>query len=188
MRELNLTTDDLAAALGVTRSAVGHALRGRTRINTDQLLTLSTTLECSPTWLLIGDQHGAELDPGITPLYQWEVARQLGKGMKPDNDSVVDWLPSPDPHRTYIAFSVPHLISVADHFAEGDRIYIDVDLEPEHMRFVLALIDGEPMIRRYLKEGGQAFLAPTNPNWPAQPTPAEQAEIIGVITQRIQKL
>tara|TARA_Y100000310_G_scaffold317015_1_gene369432 strand:- start:216 stop:428 length:213 start_codon:yes stop_codon:yes gene_type:complete len=56
MDEREITQQDIADALGVTRGAVGHWLCGRREPTLSQFLELSDALDVSAGWLLAGEQ------------------------------------------------------------------------------------------------------------------------------------
>ena len=55
MDERDITQQDIADALGVTRGAVGHWLCGRSEPTRSQFVELSDALDVSAGWLLAGE-------------------------------------------------------------------------------------------------------------------------------------
>jgi len=55
MDERDITQQDIADALGVTRGAVGHWLCGRREPTLSQFVELSEALDVSAGWLLAGE-------------------------------------------------------------------------------------------------------------------------------------
>lgn len=66
------------------------------------------------------------------------------------------------------------------HLLEGDIVFIDPNSTPSSGRVVAALIDGEPVLRTYMVEGGRGFLRAENPNYPRQ-LPIRELLIQGVV-------
>ena len=55
MAEHDLTQQDIADTLGVTRGAVGHYLVGRRDPSINQIIELAACLDVSVGWLLAGE-------------------------------------------------------------------------------------------------------------------------------------
>ncbi|MBU2524460.1 transcriptional repressor LexA [Patescibacteria group bacterium] len=64
---------------------------------------------------------------------------------------------------------------------EGDLVIADRKLEPKHKDIVVALVDGENTVKRYISKGGVVYLKPENKNY--QPIfPRAELYFQGVVT------
>jgi DNA polymerase V len=75
------------------------------------------------------------------------------------------------------------------HIHPGDILIVDKALEPASGSVVIAVLDGEFTVKRYLRKGKKTFLMPENPEFP----PVEigenmTVEIWGVVTYVIHKV
>lgn len=55
--------------------------------------------------------------------------------------------------------------SNAPAYDQGDSVIIDPELPPTPGDMVLALVEGNPLFRRYRERGAELELAPLNPDW-----------------------
>jgi SOS-response transcriptional repressor LexA len=53
-------------------------------------------------------------------------------------------------------------------YREGDLVQFDTDIEPEHGKYVIAILAGanEAIFRQYVVDGGIKYLKPLNPQYP----------------------
>jgi repressor LexA len=66
------------------------------------------------------------------------------------------------------------------HILEGDIVFIDPNRMPSSGRVVAALVDGEPVLRTFVNDGGRNYLRAENPNYPRQ-VPVRELVIQGVL-------
>lgn len=72
---------------------------------------------------------------------------------------------------------------------EGDAIVVDRSIEPHHDHIVLAVVDGEYMVRRLYRRGRTIRLMPENDRYrPLEMTEGRELVIWGVVTAGIRKL
>ena len=72
---------------------------------------------------------------------------------------------------------------------EGDILIVDKSLEPSSGKIVIAVIDGEFTVKRWIKKGKQYFLQPENPNFPTiELSTSSDIQIWGVVTAVIHSL
>lgn len=72
---------------------------------------------------------------------------------------------------------------------EGDTIVVDRSIEPQHNHIVLAVVDGDYMVRRLYKRGRTIRLIPENEHVkPLDMMEGQELVIWGVVTVSIRKL
>ncbi|MDQ3919677.1 MAG: translesion error-prone DNA polymerase V autoproteolytic subunit [Acidobacteriota bacterium] len=79
--------------------------------------------------------------------------------------------------------------SMAGEIHDGDLLVVDRSLEPRHGDVVIACVDGEMTVKRFVVEGGRRLLAAENPAYPAVELGGEREFLIwGVATHCIHGL
>lgn len=69
---------------------------------------------------------------------------------------------------------------------EGDTLILDRSIRPRHNHVVLAVLDGENMVRRLYKQGQTIGLMPENEKFrPIKLAEGMELQIFGVVTARI---
>lgn len=72
---------------------------------------------------------------------------------------------------------------------DGDLLVVDRSREAAHNRVVIAALEGELLVKRLVRRGGKAYLAPANPEYPEiDITHREYVHIWGVVTYVLHKL
>lgn len=72
---------------------------------------------------------------------------------------------------------------------DGDLLVVDRSREAAHNRVVIAALEGELLVKRLVRRGGNAYLAPANPEYPEiDITHREYVHIWGVVTYVLHKL
>lgn len=70
----------------------------------------------------------------------------------------------------------------------GDILVVDRSIQPVNGKIVVAVINGEFTVKRFILRGGRAYLMPENPKFPAIPIDASaEFRIWGVVTYVIHK-
>lgn len=78
---------------------------------------------------------------------------------------------------------------IGDGMFEGDLLIVDRSLKPGPGRVVIAIVEGDLLVKRLLNEGGSPVLASSNPNYPPLTFSEEaQLEIWGTVTHVIHYL
>lgn len=73
--------------------------------------------------------------------------------------------------------------SMAPGITDGDLLVVDKSLTPAPMAVILAVVDGEFTVKRYLREHSRVILIPDNPAFPRIIiTEAERFQVWGVVT------
>lgn len=72
---------------------------------------------------------------------------------------------------------------------DGDLLIVDRSVDATHNRVVIAALDGELLVKRLIRRGHRAWLAPANPDFPEiEITSREYVHIWGVVTFVLHKL
>lgn len=82
-------------------------------------------------------------------------------------------------------------ISMEPRFRDGELIFIDPAVPPEHGKFVIVRLeaDQEPVFRQLIIEGGRRYLKALNEDWPERVTePGESAVYCGVVIFKGEKI
>ncbi|EJO48750.1 LexA family protein [Enterobacter sp. SST3] len=197
---LGMTQAELSEKMGVTQGAMGHWLNGRRSPSLAEVGTIFKILEIS----------GATLNPDGTftvaddlthppvkqqyeyPLFTTLQAGQFAQGTALTERDSLQWVAS-----TKKAGPSSFWLEVSGHsmtapqgtrpsFPEGMLILVDPSEVVDHGDFCVAAIhnDSEVTFKRYVREDGQPWLEPLNPNPRYQSIPCnEDCRIIGrVIT------
>lgn len=172
MEELGVTQTDLARAMGVTRSAVGHYLHGRRPISSQDAAVMCKTINCSMAWLFEGTDGNVERGPDVgrmVPELDWIAAGRPEVVAEPSASSdPITYHPSPYAGRPRLFALRVRGASMEPRFREGDLIYVDPDEEARHGSYVVVVMDdsNEATFKQLIIEGGQKYLRALNPNWP----------------------
>lgn len=87
----------------------------------------------------------------------------------------------------FLRASGDSMIGVGIH--DGDLLVVDRSIEAANNRIVIAALDGELTVKRILRRGKRAFLAPANPAYPEiEITEREHVHIWGVVTYAVHRL
>jgi len=71
----------------------------------------------------------------------------------------------------------------------GDILIVDRAMEPNNKKIVIAVVDGEFTVKRFIKEDSKILLVPENPDYTAiDICSGSELEIWGVVTYVIHKL
>ena len=72
---------------------------------------------------------------------------------------------------------------------DGDILVVDRSVEATHNAIVVAIVDGEPTVKRLYRQNSQIQLCPDNPAYPIMRISSEQSlQIWGVVTGVVRKL
>ncbi len=94
----------------------------------------------------------------------------------------------PHPSSTYILRVAGDSMSDIGIY-EGDFVVVDRSLDPVNNDIIIASVNGEFTIKRFLKKDNQIILAPENPNYqPIIITPGTELMIWGVVTGVLRKI
>ncbi|MFA9488972.1 MULTISPECIES: LexA family protein [unclassified Mannheimia] len=196
-KELKLTQKDLATALkGVSHVAVSQWESSTTKPNSENILDLSTVLQCDISWLLRGNGESNVLPASLgmtkVPLISYIQAGQW-TGIDDFRETCGDYeyiLTDLDVSENAFALEIKG-DSMEPDFIEGDRVIIDPDVQPHAGEFVAAINgDYEATFKKYrpledLDEyGRQHFeLIALNPDYHKLSTLKQEIRIIGTMVE-----
>ena len=183
MKELNLTQEELANKMGITRAAVTHYLAGRRVPPLKQFERLANILKTDVPWLYLGsslenptDIKNEALVPTHfpIPLLEWELVAQFPDLTKIKQEKFSEWVPRfhIDKTPTFgLRIENDSMISPSGHnksFHPGDIIIIDPNAIAQHGKFVVAVLPKakEATFKQYVVDGGIRYLKPLNPQYP----------------------
>ena len=171
MEELGLQQKHLASRLGISRSRLGHYIRGRRPVSADFIVEVAQALGCSASWLLEGDasvERGPDIRASVPELDWVQAGRPESLCESSTLEDARDYHPSPFPSRPCLFCVRIRGASMEPRFREGDLVYIDPEEEPTHNKFVVVLLDGhtEATFKQLIIEGGRKYLMALNPDWP----------------------
>ena len=196
-KELKLTQKELATALkGVSHVAVSQWESNTTKPNSENILDLSTVLQCDISWLLrgTGESNVVPASVGMTkiPLISYVQAGQW-TGIEDFRETCGDYdYILTDLEVSSYAFALEIKgDSMTPDFVEGDIVVIDPTEPPRAGEFVAAINgDYEATFKKYrpLGEvdnfGREHFeLIALNPDYPKLSTLKQEIRIIGTMVE-----
>jgi SOS-response transcriptional repressor LexA len=104
---------------------------------------------------------------GEVPLISWVQAGAWGEGDFASDDAE-SWLMCPAPHSEHTFALTVRGISMEPKYRDGDVIYVDPAVLPEHGKNVVVRMAGQEQatFRHLVVEGDKMFLQTLNPDWP----------------------
>jgi SOS-response transcriptional repressor LexA len=194
MQELQLTQEELARKMGVTRSAVAHYVQGTRQPPLRQMVKLAAALKTDPSWLQFGKTQESVI-----------AVKQSSK--KGNQIPILEWHETPDysPNQSYSkkleffnysnvecyaiqikgdAMISPVIGGIS--FNLGSYAIIDPNKIPEHGNYVLSSLGNkkEAVLRQYIEEGGIVYLKPLNTQY-ALMQMQRSTKILGVVIANI---
>ena len=119
------------------------------------------------------------------PLITWAQAAAWAELIERfDPEDAEQWLPCPLPCSRHSFILRVQGESMAPRFRDGELIFVDPEVRPEHGTFVVVCTDSadEALLRELSVEGGRSYLKALNPAWPDPITALDaQATISGVV-------
>lgn len=131
---------------------------------------------------------GIENDPPVIPLLTSIPAGWPSPAEDYIEDSLnLHQLIVRNPPATYFLRALGHSMIGAG-INDGDLLVVDRSQPPKSGSIVVAAIDGELTIKRFIKRGSRLFLVPENPEFAEiDITDLEEADIWGVVTYAVHK-
>nr|DAS14901.1 MAG TPA: Repressor protein CI [Caudoviricetes sp.] len=194
--ELKLTQKELANAIkGVSNVAISQWESDTTKPNSENILDLSTVLQCDISWLLRGNGQSNVLPASIggnrIPLISYiQAGKWLGISSLKESCGDFDYVFTDlDVSENAFALSIIG-DSMEPEFKEEDVIIIDPQVQPVAGEFVVAINgDYEATFKKYrpleIDEYGrtQFELIPLNSDYPKMSSLKQQISIIGTMVE-----
>ena len=134
-----------------------------------------------------GDLERGRLSTGIYPrhpLITWPQAGQWAELVDTfDPQDAEQWLPCPIPCSPHTFILRVQGESMEPRFRDGELIFVDPEVRPEHGAFVVVRTEGadEAFLRQLSAEGGRTYLKALNPAWPDPITTLDAATTISAV-------
>jgi len=191
-KDLNLTQQQVANIVGVSKASVSQWEKGDTSPRGENLYTLAKALKCTPEWLLNGKgdpsiersnvEKGPELH-GQYPVISWVQAGDWA-AIYEINRHDAEYYPCPVKCSDRTFLLRVRGMSMSPTFNEDELIFIDPEVEPANGKYVVARLDdeNEATFKQLIIEGGHKFLKAANPSWPTPIQPINgNCTIVGVV-------
>lgn len=186
MKELDMTQEEVARKLGVTRGAVTHYLSGRRVPPLRQFQKLAAILKADPAWLQFGTistsvnkrlpakKETSQPHHAPIPILAWEQVANFVDSTNISSDEIKECLPDfyTGKSRWYALRIKGDAMTTASigqkSFHEGDIIIVDPQETAKHGKYVIALLpkSKEATFKQYVIDGGVHYLKPLNPQYP----------------------
>lgn len=182
----------LASAAGVSTGTVGNIESGARGIERSAR-KLAKALNVNADWLATGEGH-MELDQNlirvsdnITPVLAVKMVPVLNKvnaGMFQDivesHPEDIEYVPVYGMAKKYTFALRVEGDSMTPGFPNGCVVIVDPEVQAKPNDYVIAINgDNEATFKQLVKDGGDWYLKPRNPQWPIKPL--GDAKIIGVV-------
>ncbi|UAN58016.1 LexA family transcriptional regulator [Serratia sp. JSRIV004] len=202
-KQLGITQQQIADALDISQSAVGHYLNGRNALNLKvasvfakilgvQIIDFSPSLSLEAKRLSGLSNVTFDSNHKKTPAYpliSWVSAGEWSEACEPYTLKDIDeWFES-DAHIEGSGFwlrvqgdSMTSPVGIS--IPEGMIILIDTGKEPKNGSLVVAKLEdvNEATFKKLVIDGGQKFLKPLNPLYPLVPINGN-CKILGVVVE-----
>ncbi|UYB71560.1 S24 family peptidase [Aeromonas veronii] len=175
--------------------AIRKWLSGDNLPEVKRLGEISQIIERSVQWMLTGEDsniEGFSDQVGLVPVISWVQAGNFcSNGDIPLPQEVEERIPSPV-RVGYRAYAVrvkgDSMVSREGgrSYPEGTVLIVDPDVEPEAGRRVIARIGDETTFKELVRDAGQWFLKPLNPQYKMIPV-TEEVAICGVVRCAVQE-
>ena len=185
-KEKKLTQQQLADAIGVSKTSVIYWEKDENTPKHESMVALERVFNTTSNWLLTGKSSGAKLDNNVDiankieligrpiPVISWIAAGSFSTTEAVVKDTEVEeWLPpNKDCGKNGYGLIVTG-ISMSPKFEVGDRIYVNPDIQTfdlvsGDLVIVSCSGDTEATFKKLIIEGSGQYLQPLNPDWPEQ--------------------
>ncbi len=187
MKKLDMTQEELARKMGITRGAITHYLSGRRVPPLLQFQKLAAILKADPAWLQFGTpieskQNSQKIvtkkEKSVPtqrpiPVLSWEQVSEF-MNTKIAANELEEYLPNfcTDKSHWYAlrikgdAMTSP--LGNVRSFHKGDFLIVDPEKNAVHGNFVIAVLphSKEATFKQYVVDGGVRYLKPLNPQYP----------------------
>lgn len=200
MKDIGMTQDSLAEALGKTQGGIGHWLNGRRDPSIEEIASVMKVIGLKELVLnsdgTVNDTEQTNVSnprPYINakkfPLISWVSAGQWCEAVEPYMLSEIDKWPetTADAHEQSFWLEVkgdsmtsPSGLSIP----EGMIILVDPAIEASSGRLVVAKLEteNEATFKKYVVDAGNKYLKPLNPSYSMTPINGN-CRIVGVVIE-----
>lgn len=171
-KELGLTADQVAGALGVSRATIYRYESAQIeKVPTDALAPLAKVLKCTPAYLMgWSDSVVQTSDTASAPPLRIPVLGRVAAGIPIDMvEDIVDWEELPADmarHGEYFGLVI-HGDSMEPKMSEGDVIIVRQQADIESGQIGIVTVNGDDAAcKRIMKYADGIMLLSTNPKYP----------------------
>ncbi|MGV2703465.1 UNVERIFIED_CONTAM: hypothetical protein MT382_08645 [Aeromonas salmonicida] len=178
-----------------SRVAISKWLSGDSLPEVKRLGEISQIIGKSVQWMLTGEDSNLEEfsdQIGMLPVISWVQAGAFcSSGDIPLPEEVDEWIPSPVRvgDRAYAVRVKGDSMVSRDggrSYPEGTVLIVDPDVDPEAGKRVVARIGDETTFKELVRDAGEWFLKPLNPQYKMIPV-TEEVVICGVVRCAVQE-
>lgn len=192
LRASGKTKTDIWKACGISSGAVTHWFNGSTQEITGANLTnTASVLGVNAEWLATGrglrelsNVASAPDIRGFVPLISNVQAGEFSEvidALSGDYEQVPITVPK---NRYTFALNVVG-DSMSPEFPAGMRLIVEPDMDFQAGDYVIAKNGGEATFKQLVRDGGDWYLKPINPQYPTKPL--GESRIIGVVREAVRK-
>lgn len=181
-----LTQQQIADAIGVSKTSVIYWERGDNLPKHESLTALATVLGVDTDYLLYG-KGTYVIEPNVSspiplagrliPVISWvQAGSWTSVESIPAGTQFDDWLP-PNPKCGKNGYGLEVVgESMLPDFRPSDKIYVNPDFQPDDLKTGDLVImscegDAEATFKKLIVESGNMYLQPLNPDWPEKTMP-----------------
>ncbi len=202
MKQIGLTQERLAEALGKTQGAIGHWLNGRREPSIEDIAAMMKVLGLKE---LVLSSNGMVIFPDESlinvsdrsplgevksfPVISWVSAGNWSEACEPYSlDEVQEWTQTTakaSPNSFWLTVKGDSMTATTGlSIPEGMKILVDPAVEVTNGRLVVAKLDSEneATFKKYVVDAGQQYLKPLNPSYHMIPID-DKCRIIGVVIE-----
>lgn len=196
MAQSGIKQEALAKLVGVKQQSIAKIVAGQTK-KPKFIVELAGALKTTPEWLLF-DKGKSPFDPSTTkipeahcPIIPWSrVMDWLSGNREAAVSEMQGTIPSFNASHNGYALRIESESMINDDggqrtFLPGTVIIVDPEVKPKSKSFIVISRDSkEPILRQYVKEGGEIRIKPLDPTFdPFYLT--ETDKILGVVVAHI---
>lgn len=187
-----MTQKELSKIANVSGTSIVYWERNEIEPKSKNLASLARALDCAPDYLMYGATFGEEISiaqfHSRVPLIKWSNVKDFSKEPMSTEEDVENWLYCPVQcgNKTFaIRVDNDSMVSQnsnAKSYVAGTVIFVDPDVEATNGCRVVAKKHNstEATFKELIKDGGESYLKPINPQYPTNKVDNDTI-IIGVV-------
>ena len=199
LKDLGMTQRELSERANISTVMIHKLLSGKSNTTT-KILDIAKALQCDPDWLLNGEvadliDAASNVIPAPAPVITKMVPVisyvQAGEWTEAYDRLAIgdeEWEPAPaslGPHAFWLKVVGDSMTSLNGlSIPEGHLILVDPDVPAENGSLVVAKLENsdEVTFKKLIKDAGQKYLKPLNPNYKMVDIDSE-CQIVGVVLE-----